>query len=150
MGVSVKLNAPWSMETEAGLHPTGRLIPVQGSPLDLTQPRPVAEMALDALYVTEAPFRVEIRYPRRGAQLVWSASEECAHCVVYSPPDAAFFCVEPQNSSADCHNLHARGFAAEANLQVVPPGATQRGWMALQWAWAPVAVPDTCEAHPKA
>jgi len=61
-----------------------------------------------------------------------SASDDFTHLVVYTPKDAAWFCVENQTCSTDAHNLYDQGLKSESNLIVVEPGKTRSGYAEFQ------------------
>jgi aldose 1-epimerase len=120
------------MEAREGL-PSGKLLPVAGTPFDFRSPQPLAGKFLDDVFFglkPEAPATVEFQETRR--RLVFAASADFAHLVVWTPKDAPFFCIENQTCSTDAHNLHAQGLRREANLQVAPPGKTASGQVELR------------------
>jgi aldose 1-epimerase len=130
--VRLKVPVTQRMEAEERL-PTGRLIPVAGTPFDLRRPTSLAGLDLDDVY-----FDGDASHPApwcewldHGLRLHLGGSAEFTHLVVYTPREKAVFCLENQTCSTDAHNLHARGQPAPAHLQIVEPGATARG--SLDW-----------------
>lgn len=116
------------MESEA-LVPTGRLIELEGTPYDLRTPTSLADRMLDDVFfgiTPEHPARVEFRDV--GRQIVFQASPEFTHMVVYTP-DRPFFCVENQTCSTDAHNLANAGKNDVAHLLTCPVGETRTGWV---------------------
>jgi|YelNatPaOPRAMG01_1025707.scaffolds.fasta_scaffold00043_9 aldose 1-epimerase len=114
------------------LLPTGNLEPLDGSPYDLRQPRPLSELNLDDVYWGMTPDRPMSWEARdKGIRLTLRASEVFTHAVVYTPPDRNFFCLENQTCSTDAHNLHERGLLKESHLLIVPPGKTSTGWVEI-------------------
>lgn len=71
-------------------------------------------------------------YENQDWQAVFYTSDEFQKCVVFTPPQVGWFCIEPQTSSTNCHNLHAAGFEAQANLQLVAPHSEKSGWVQLK------------------
>lgn len=124
------LQVPASHWMEAkDLLPTGRLVPLDGSPCDLRQPTSLASRRLDDVYfgmTAERPARVEFR--EVGRQVTLQASAEFNHLVVFTP-DQPFFCVENQTCCTDAHNLAEAGRNGVAHLLVCPTGATLQGWV---------------------
>jgi aldose 1-epimerase len=131
--VLVRVPATRRMESEQWL-PTGRELPVAGTPFDLRRPTSLQGLALDDVYLHRggrpgptAPF---FEWVDRGLRVTFEPSAAFTHFVVYTPPDRPVFCLENQTCSTDAHNLHARGFRRQAHLQVVDPGKTARGSVA--------------------
>jgi aldose 1-epimerase len=132
---AVRVKVPFSqrMEAEDRL-PTGRLLPVAGTPFDLRRPTSLEALDLDDVYTDPgagagAPAWCEWR--DRGVRLSLGASAEFTHLVVYTPAGKPVFCLENQTCSTDAHNMHARGQVAQAHLLIVEPGATACG--SLDW-----------------
>ncbi len=116
------------MESEQ-LLPTGRLIPLVGTPYDLRLPTSLADRELDDVYFgmsTERPASVEFRDVER--RVTFHASREFTHLVVYTP-DRPFFCVENQTCSTDAHNLADANQNDVAHLLTCPPGESRTGWV---------------------
>ncbi len=132
------LQVPASHWMEAqDLLPTGRLIPLDGSPYDLRQPTSLANRSLDDVYFgvsSERPARIEFRDV--GRQVTLQASTEFNHLVVFTP-DQPFFCVENQTCSTDAHNLADAGRNGVAHLLVCPSGETLKGW--VEYRFGPLA-----------
>ncbi len=127
----VWLSAPVAERMElAGLVPTGKLLPVQGTAWDICNPVSVSTLEMDDVFtgmVQDAPAVIEFR--KAGLRLSLEASSLFGHLIVYALPSNPFFCVENLTSSPDAHNLYARGFEAASGLNVVPPGAEISGWV---------------------
>jgi aldose 1-epimerase len=129
--VFLQVPAAQRMEAEAKL-PTGKLLPVAGTPFDLRAPTALEGLDLDDVYFGLRPGRgatFELR--DRKLRVTLAGSKEFTHLVVYTPPGKPFFCVENQTSSTDAHNLHDKGLARPAHLQIVEPGRSARG--AVEW-----------------
>jgi aldose 1-epimerase len=119
------------MEAEDKL-PTGRLLPVSGTPFDLRRPTVLDGLDLDDVYQGARPSAPSwCEWRDRGVRLTLGGTSDFTHLVVYTPPGKPVFCLENQTCSTDAHNLHARGLTAPAHLQIVEPGATAHG--ALDW-----------------
>ena len=127
----VSIPANIVMEADDELLPTGRLLKVDGlmyAMFDLRQPVPVGNLKLDHVYTGLCPgASAVIEYREQVMRLRVSASSEFTHIVVYTPPNAAFFCLESQTCSTDAVNLHHQGRKELAHLQEVRPGETSTG-----------------------
>lgn len=127
----VRLQVPAEKWMEAvDLLPTGRLVDLDGSDLDLREGRPLSELDLDDVYWGLSPSRPQvIYYDALGKELRLEASELFTHSVVYTPPGEGHFCVENQSCSTDAHNLHALGFREAARLSILEPGESLAAWV---------------------
>ncbi|MDO4295751.1 MAG: aldose 1-epimerase [bacterium] len=126
-GEEVKISVPVDtlMEMTEEKIPTGKLIPMEETGVDLRKPSSVEELDLDHVYTNyhvKEPiclyydtFRVEI-----------DASSDFSHVVVFTPK-APFFCVENQSCSTDCFNLYQKGKKAESGLEFVEPMGKKSG-----------------------
>ena len=123
--------APKRMEAVDNL-PTGRLIPVAGTPYDLRRPRVLDELDLDDVFCGITPaMRPGFEWRDRGIRVTFAASRDFGHLVVFTPRSRPVLCIENQTCSTDAHNLHALGLRRLARLLVAPPGKTLAGWN--QW-----------------
>jgi aldose 1-epimerase len=108
--------------------PTGRLLELEGHPLDARQGVSLAGFVVDDVYAgmqSAHPTEVDFRDVRRRITL--SASDDFTHLVVYTP-QRPYFCVENQTCSTDAHNLAAADKNEVAHLQVCPAGEVRSGW----------------------
>jgi len=127
-GTFVSLPAAAVMEATPELLPTGRLIDVAGTPLDLRKPAAVGTLDLDHVFTRVPQGRhARVEYRRTGLAVDLEATPEFSHLVLYTPRGERTFCLENQTCSTDAHNLHARGFIEAAGLKTVAPGAVHRG-----------------------
>ena len=127
-GTFVCLPADSVMEATADLLPTGRLVPVEGTPYDLRRPMAVGNLDLDHVFTgILAGEHARIEYRRLGLTVRLEATPDFSHLVLYTPRGEGFFCLENQTCSTDAHNLYDRGFARESGLKTVPPGQTRQG-----------------------
>lgn len=124
----VELPATQVMDAGADLIPTGRLIPVNGTRFDLTQPVAIGDLDLDHVFTGLIPGRcARVFYPDLGLSVVLQATSDFTHQVLYSPRGMDFFCLENQTCSTDAHNLYDQGFIQESGLKFVGPGETHTG-----------------------
>lgn len=124
----VQIPAEYVMDTSADLLPTGRLLPVQGTHFDLTEPLPIGSLDLDHVFTgVRAGQSASVFYRRQGLSVRLLASEDFSHMVLYSPRGVNFFCLENQTCSTDAHNLYDRGFTRESGLKLVQPGGVHSG-----------------------
>jgi aldose 1-epimerase len=127
-GTFVSLPAAAVMEATPELLPTGRLIDVAGTPLDLRRPTPVGELDVDHVFTRVEPGRhARVEYRRTGIAIDLEATPDFSHIILYTPRGERFFCLENQTCSTDAHNLHARGFTEVSGLETVAPGEVRRG-----------------------
>jgi aldose 1-epimerase len=129
--VSMQVPLARRMASE-GYLPSGQLVPVAGTGHDLRKLTPLPGLALDDVYFGLVPPKAaRFRLARPPLEVRLAGSTAFTHVVVYTPPDRPFFCIENQTCSTDAHNLHAAGKKTVANLLVVAPGKTARGW--IEW-----------------
>lgn len=113
--------------------PTGRLVDVGTTPLDLRAARSLEGFFADDVFFgieTSKPILIEHR--EVGATLSIRVSEDFTHAVVFSPEGKPAFCVENQTCSTDAHNLYANELTRAAHLQIVEPGETHSGHVEYQ------------------
>ncbi len=124
----VSLPAAAVMEATPDLLPTGRLVEVDGTALDLRTPVAVGKLDLDHVFThVERDRRARVEYRASGLAVDLEATADFSHLVLYTPRGERFFCLENQTCSTDAHNLHAHGFAEASGLKTVAPGAVRRG-----------------------
>lgn len=70
--------------------------------------------------------RVVLEWPEWRARLTMVADAGLRHLVVYTPPDADHFCVEPVSHSVDAFNLAEQGVPGTGTV-VLGPGETLHG-----------------------
>ncbi len=127
-GIFVSLPAAAVMEATPDLLPTGRLIDVGGTGLDLRKSAAVGTLDLDHVFTgIEAGRHARVEYRATGLAVDIEATADFSHLVLYTPRGERFFCLENQTCSTDAHNLHALGFAEASGLKTVAPGAVRRG-----------------------
>ncbi|MHB1295898.1 MAG: aldose epimerase family protein [Anaerolineae bacterium] len=127
----VELTVPAQKWMEAiGLIPTGELVDMEQAPADLRQPRSLAELDIDDVFWgMDSSRQPVIRYHSLGKRLTLSADDFYTHCVVYTPANKPFFCVENQSCSTDAPNLYARGLQREAHLAILDPGQSHHSFI---------------------
>jgi aldose 1-epimerase len=103
---------------EAGELPVERIAPPPGA--DPRQGVIVDEMRLDHAYA-DWDGRAMIEWPERRARLAMTADPALSTLVIFSPPDAAFFCVEPVSHCIDAFNLTDGGMS-NTGMRVLAPG----------------------------
>ncbi len=127
-GTFVSLPAEAVMEATADLLPTGRLVPVAGTPRDLRRPVAVGSLDLDHVFTgIPAGQHARIEYRELSVNVDLIATPDFSHLVLYTPRGEGFFCLENQTCSTDAHNLYDRGLARESGLKTVPPGGVWQG-----------------------
>lgn len=115
-------------------------------PTALTAPAPAADpnaglqpasAPLDNVFTGFAG-RAVIDWPEQGAMLTLEADPALAFLVVYTPPHADFFCVEPVSHCTDAANLAAAG-GDDTGLKILGPGETFAARLRLVPRWDRVA-----------
>lgn len=124
----VTITVPLEQRMEAALLlPTGKLLPVAGTPFDLRRATSLDSLALDDVYFGLTPAaRPRFRYAS-GLEITLTASREFTHMVVFTPKGRPLFALEDQTCSTDAVNLWAQGKKRESHLLVVEPGQSGRG-----------------------
>ena len=111
--------------------PTGRIVPVAGTPFDFSTPggRPLGALPLDDCFVdlersAEGEIAAELIDPAAAYGLRIVATSPAIKAVqVYGPPDAAFLAVEPQLNWADPFGAQW-GAEADTGMALLDPGAS--------------------------
>ena len=104
--------------TDAEVMPTGLVEMAEGA--DPSHGLLPAQAVLDNCF-TGFSGRAVIDWPGRGASLTLEADPALAFLVVYTPPGADFFCVEPVSHCTDAVNLAAAGHG-DTGLRTLGPG----------------------------
>jgi aldose 1-epimerase len=105
---------------EAGQLPVERVVPPPAA--DPRQGVMVDRVSLDHGY-SGWNGSVRIEWPERRARLAMTADPALSTLVIYSPPERAFFCVEPVSHCVDAFNLAAQGMS-DTGMRVLDPGET--------------------------
>jgi aldose 1-epimerase len=107
--------------------PSGKLLQLDGHPLDARRPRSLEGYRADDVFFgmrPDRPARVEFRDV--GRSITFHATEDFTHLVVWTP-DAPYFGIENQTCSTDAHNLATQCHGEVAHLQVCPSGKKMTG-----------------------
>ncbi len=129
----IEIPTDYVMDTSSDLLPTGRLISVNGTQFDLSQPVAIGSVDLDHVFTgVRAGKFAQVSYPDRGLRVQLLTSSDFSHLVLYSPRGETYFCLENQTCSTDAHNLFDRGFIRESGLKFVAPGEQQSGSVTYQ------------------
>ncbi len=119
-------------ENDADLLPSGNILPVSGTALDISDAlHSVESLNLDHVYtgMTE-DLCARIVYPK-SAQITLRGDDAFRRLIVFTPKDRPGFCIEHQTCSTDALNLHARGLLTESGVLVLPAGQVWSGWITL-------------------
>jgi len=109
--------------------PSGKLLNLDGHPLDARQPVSLEGFNSDDVFfgmTPDKPAKVEFRAAKRS--ITFKASKEFTHLVVWTP-DRPYMGIENQTCSTDAHNLASQGKNDVAHLQVCPPKEKRNGWV---------------------
>lgn len=127
-----RLRLPARVRTEVDNYdevlPTGRLLPVAGTPYDFNAGAALGELYLDDCFTElarqDGQAVCELRDPAAGVGFrVASASPEVKAFQIYAPPDQAFVVVEPQYNLADPYSP-AWDAQADTGMARLKPGAS--------------------------
>ncbi len=127
--------ATHQMELEPKLLlPTGNYWPIHGAQPNISQPMPLSQIDLDAVYFGARPEQPAwIEYIDENLRLELRASADFTYLLIYAPAGQDFVCVENQTCSGDAHNLHARGLQDIAHLLILEPAEKHRGEVRMVW-----------------
>ena len=112
------------------LVPTGGVTPVEGTDLDLRDGK-----SLDGFFIDNAFWKrnpgdsAELALQAIGKAIVYEASDNFPHMIVYAPEGQPFVCVENLTTCPNAPNLVTAGFGKVANMLIAAPGATVEGWI---------------------
>lgn len=113
--------------------PSGKLLTLDGHPLDARQPRSLAGFNADDVYFGMQPDRpAKVEFRDVNHSITFKASKEFTHLVVWTP-DRGYFGIENQTCSTDAHNLASQGMGDVAHLQVCPTGEKRTGSVAYHF-----------------
>lgn len=117
--VKVLVKADKVMDMKEDKLPTGNLIDVSHSEMDLRNGRDVSNLSLDHVY-TELEYTPSAIISYKDLEIELDSTRDFTHMVVYTP-NTSFFCIENQTCSTDAVNLYNQGFTAESGLNIVNP-----------------------------
>ena len=94
---NLQLNCGEYLETHKNLLPTGKILPVEGSPYDFREPREIGEYGLDTPFVIAqgSGDAASLYSPVSGIRMKVQTNQPAV--VVYTPPTFAGICFETQN-----------------------------------------------------
>ncbi|MDO4324871.1 MAG: aldose 1-epimerase [bacterium] len=126
-GQDVKISVPVDsyMEMTEEKIPTGKLIPMEETGVELRKPVSVESLDLDHVY-TDYHEKEPIRLYYDAFTVEIDATKDFTHVVVFTPKNH-FFCVENQTCSTDCFNLYQKGYQKESGLLFVEPNGKKSG-----------------------
>lgn len=113
------------MKMDENKLPLGTYQKVEATDFDLKKLQATERIALDHVYETTSNHQATICHPNFGIQMQVYVGDSVKYCVVYTPSEKDWFCIEPQTSSTNCHNLYQLGYCKESNLQIVKSGERQ-------------------------
>lgn len=126
------LTAPASRQwvLDAGLLPTGEIMPVNGD-RDFRAGRALGDTTLDDVFTGVATVNgrgaTVYRDPAAAAEVVVEADPSFRELVIYAPPGRPLLCIEPYTCTTNAFNLQPEGH--DAGLLELGPGASWRGSM---------------------
>lgn len=126
---AVRVPCEYAMD-QVNLIPTGRLVPVAGTPLDLRGWRSLGDLDIDNAFCGRTPgAKAGVEWRGRGQRLSIDASPELTHMIAYTPAGEPFACIESLSCAPDMPNLYARGYERESGMVIVAPGQCYSGWI---------------------
>lgn len=112
------------------LVPTGGVTPVEGTELDLRKPKSIDSFYIDNAFWKRNPGdSAELELHAIGKTIVYEASDNFPHMIVYAPEGESFLCVENLTTCPNAPNLVSAGHGDVANMRIVPPGGREEGWI---------------------
>lgn len=124
--VTAAIASMW--QPEAGKFPTQRTEPPPA--MDPRRGVVVDQVSLDHAFDGWTG-RANIAWPERNATLAMTAAPSLGTLIIFSPPGAAFFCVEPVSHCVDAFNLAAAG-VPDTGMRVLKPGELWETWIRLE------------------
>ncbi|MHB0938519.1 MAG: aldose epimerase family protein [Armatimonadota bacterium] len=112
------------------LVPTGGVTPVAGTELDLQQGK-----SLDGFFIDNAFWKrnpgdsAQLTLKSIGKAIVYEASDNFPHMIVYAPEGQPFVCVENLTTCPNAPNLVTAGHGDVANMLTAAPGSVVEGWI---------------------
>ena len=127
MRVRVPCDAILDLEN---LVPTGGVTSVIGTDLDLRAGKDLEGFFIDNAFWKRNPGdAAQLTLAAAGKAIVYEASDNFPHMIVYAPEGQPFVCVENLTTCPNAPNLVTAGHGAVANMLVAAPGATVDGWI---------------------
>lgn len=127
--VEVRVPCAHALEL-AALVPTGGVLPVEGTDIDLRDGRNIETLTIDNVFWKREPGDTAALTLRAiGKQLLFEASDNFPHMIVYAPAGEPFICVENLTSTPNAPNLVTEGHGDVASMLVAAPGETVEGWI---------------------
>jgi aldose 1-epimerase len=128
----VRLRIPCDRMLESKeLVPTGNTLPVEGSPFDFRELKPLGNLLPDHVFWKprwEDP--AEIRYDALDKKIIIESDPHFAHMIAYTAAGSKFVCVENLTACPNAQNIvAASGVNTMANLLIAAPGETVEGWV---------------------
>jgi len=109
------------------LIPTGETEPVAGTPLDLREPRCLAELDIDNVFIRRIPGQAAfVEYRDLGKRVTLHPDEVFSHHICYAPPGKPFVCLENLTCAPNAVNLQDAP-PEVSGLRVVEPGRSLAG-----------------------
>jgi aldose 1-epimerase len=128
--ITAAVSGVWLTDTEC--LPTEKAAIPSG--WDLTEGRPLADLALDNVF-TGWSGRAVVAWPERRASLALDACRPLlSFLAVRTPHQEDFFCLEPVSHCADAINLARKG-VPDTGLRVLAPGARRSASLTLRPAF---------------
>lgn len=123
--VNIIVKAGKVMDMTEDKLPTGKLLDVTHSDMDLRHGRNVSSLSLDHVF-TELQYSPTAIINYNDLRIELDSTKDFSHLVVFTP-DTEFFCIENQTCSTDSVNLYNLGFVEESGLGIVNPKDSSTG-----------------------
>lgn len=122
----LQVHAASMMERMPDFLPTGELLPVAGTTMDLNIPKELSKIDFDDVF-TDFNRTPQVFLSSDSFLMHIEMSDVFSHTVVYTPMNSDFFCVEPQTCSTDAINLYNAGKKESSGLKVLRPNEWESG-----------------------
>jgi aldose 1-epimerase len=127
--VTVRIPCDYTLDLE-NLVPTGGYTPVEGTDLDLRKDKSLQNFYIDNAFWKRNPGDTAVLALKAiGKKIVYEASDNFPHMIVYAPEGQPFVCVENLTTCPNAPNLVSAGKGEVANMLIAPPGDTLEGWI---------------------
>ena len=127
---AVRLPCDHTLELNEEIIPTGEVLPVEGTDMDLRGGRSMEGVYVDAAFWKRHPGDTsDVTWAARHRKLTIEASDNFPHMIVYAPQGQPFVCVENLTTCPNAPNLVTAGKGEVANMLIAEPGQTVEGWI---------------------
>lgn len=117
------------VETTDAVIPTRRFLNTPDKFGEINEGILASGVQLDNNLIRRGNEKAVLAYTKEKVKVIFDASENFRHFVVYHPKGANFICIENQTCSIDANNLLLEGFGDKANQIVIGPHGESHGYV---------------------